>query len=127
VNTRDAKTVEAWSLTGLRDKLTLVKTDPKVVGHGRYATFQMADRRGVAAGIRGHPDADRPAAGVTGAGVRAPRADPTHDRGEARSDGAKALRFSSSTQSPCRSDCLLRMRYAIYRLQNRARRAILAS
>ena len=36
------KAAEAWSLTSLRDKL--IKIGAKVVSHGRYVTFQMADR-----------------------------------------------------------------------------------
>ena len=35
------KTAEPWSLTSLREKLT--KIGAKVVSHGRYATFQMAE------------------------------------------------------------------------------------
>ena len=35
------KAVEPWSLTSLREKL--VKIGAKVVGHGRYVTFQMAE------------------------------------------------------------------------------------
>jgi Transposase DDE domain group 1 len=35
------KTAEPWSLTGLREKL--VKIGAKVVSHGRYVTFQLAD------------------------------------------------------------------------------------
>ena len=35
------KAVEPWSLTGLREKL--VKIGAKVVSHGRYVTFQMAE------------------------------------------------------------------------------------
>ena len=35
------KTAEPWSLTSLREKL--VKIGAKVVGHGRYVTFQMAE------------------------------------------------------------------------------------
>jgi len=35
------KEVEHWSLTTLRDKL--VKIGAKVVRHGRYVTFQMAE------------------------------------------------------------------------------------
>ena len=33
--------VEQWSLTTLREKL--VKIGAKVVSHGRYVTFQLAD------------------------------------------------------------------------------------
>ncbi len=35
------KEVEHWSLTTLREKL--VKIGAKVVSHGRYVTFQMAE------------------------------------------------------------------------------------
>ncbi len=35
------KEVEHWSLTMLREKL--VKIGAKVVSHGRYVTFQMAE------------------------------------------------------------------------------------
>jgi hypothetical protein len=35
------KTAEPWSLTSLREKL--IKIGAKVVSHGRYVTFQMAD------------------------------------------------------------------------------------
>src|SRR5258708_6625069 len=35
------KTAEPWSLTSQREKL--IKTGAKVVSHGRYATFQMAE------------------------------------------------------------------------------------
>ena len=35
------ETVEQWSLTTLREKL--VKIGAKIVRHGRYVTFQMAE------------------------------------------------------------------------------------
>jgi DDE family transposase len=35
------KTPQPWSLTSLREKL--IKIGAKVVGHGRYITFQMAE------------------------------------------------------------------------------------
>ena len=35
------KTAEAWSLTSSREKL--IKIGAKVVSHGRYVTFQMAE------------------------------------------------------------------------------------
>jgi hypothetical protein len=35
------KTAQPWSLTSLRDKL--IKIGAKVVRHGRYVTFQMAE------------------------------------------------------------------------------------
>jgi hypothetical protein len=35
-----SKAAEAWLLTSLREKL--IKIGAKVVGHGRYVTFQMA-------------------------------------------------------------------------------------
>jgi hypothetical protein len=36
-----AKAAEAWSLTSLREKL--VKIGAKIVSHGRYVIFQMAE------------------------------------------------------------------------------------
>jgi hypothetical protein len=38
-----AQSAEPWSLTSLRVKL--IKIGAKVVGHGRYVTFQMAEIR----------------------------------------------------------------------------------
>ena len=35
------KTVERWSLTSLRE--TLIKIGAKVVSHGRFVTFQLAE------------------------------------------------------------------------------------
>jgi hypothetical protein len=35
------KAAEPWSLTSLREKL--IKIGTKVVSHGRYVTFQMAE------------------------------------------------------------------------------------
>jgi hypothetical protein len=35
------KTAEPWSATSLREKL--IKIGAKVVSHGRYVTFQMAE------------------------------------------------------------------------------------
>jgi Transposase DDE domain group 1 len=35
------KTAEPWSLTSLREKL--IKIGAKIVNHGRYVTFQMAE------------------------------------------------------------------------------------
>ena len=37
------KTAQPWSLTSLREKL--IKIGAKVVSHGRYVTFQMAEAR----------------------------------------------------------------------------------
>jgi hypothetical protein len=36
------KAAEPWSLTSLREKL-MIKIGAKVVSHGRYVTFQMAE------------------------------------------------------------------------------------
>ncbi len=44
--------VEHWSLTTLREKL--IKIGAKVVRHGRYITFQMAD--GAMSGARAPSD-----------------------------------------------------------------------
>jgi hypothetical protein len=56
------KTAEPWSLTSLREKL--IKIGAKVVSHGRYVTFQMAEVA-VPRQIRGYPDAHRAAAVTT--------------------------------------------------------------
>ena len=37
----DAQATESWSLTSLREKL--IKIGAKVISHGRYVTFQMAE------------------------------------------------------------------------------------
>ena len=37
----EARAAEPWSLTSLREKL--IKIGAKVVSHGRYTTFQMAE------------------------------------------------------------------------------------
>jgi hypothetical protein len=56
---------EPWSLTSLREKL--IKIGAKVVSHGRYVTFQIAE---VAVSrqcsdLQGCPVAHRPVAGAT--------------------------------------------------------------
>ena len=43
------ETAEPWSLTSLREKL--IKIGAKVVSHGRYVTFQVAEVRRVAADV----------------------------------------------------------------------------
>ncbi len=72
--------IKDWSLTSLKEKL--IKIGAKVVSHGRYVAFQMADSRGR------HPMADVPrdfaadcgttAAATTSARVR--RRPLTHSR-----------------------------------------------
>ncbi len=61
------KTAQPWSLTSLREKL--IKIGAKVVSHGRYVTFQMAE---VAVSRQMFADiliAHRPAAGATRTGM----------------------------------------------------------
>jgi hypothetical protein len=62
------KTAEPWSLISLREKL--IKIGAKVVSHGRYVTFQLAESRGVAADVHRGPLADRSAAGTARPGTR---------------------------------------------------------
>ena len=67
------KTVERWSMTSLREKL--IKIGAKVVSHGRYVTFQLAEVAVPRQTVRRNPVADRPAArtacaGMTSAEVR---------------------------------------------------------
>jgi hypothetical protein len=73
------KTAEPWSLTSLREKL--IKIGAKVVSHGRYVTFQMAEGRGVATDVPGYPVADRPAAGTARSGMTAAGSDATDGGG----------------------------------------------
>ena len=85
------KTAEPWSLTSLREKL--IKIGAKVVSHGRYVTFQMAE---VAVPRQGNPVADRPAAGTAGASMtgrwgqmrQTTTAEVRLDEGKAASSGA---------------------------------------
>jgi hypothetical protein len=60
------KAAQPWSLTSLREKL--IHIGAKVVRHGRYVTFQMAEV--AVSDVRGYPDADRPVAGAAGTSVR---------------------------------------------------------
>jgi hypothetical protein len=55
---------EPWSLTSLREKP--IKIGAKVVSHGRYVMFQMAEVAGATADVPRHPAADRPTAGTAG-------------------------------------------------------------
>jgi hypothetical protein len=57
------KTAEPWSLTSLREKL--IKIGGKVVSHGRYVTFQLAEVAVSRQNVRPHPFAGRPAADAT--------------------------------------------------------------
>ena len=64
------KAAEPWSLTSLREKL--IKIGAKVVSHGRYITFQMAE---VAVSRQMFQEilvADRPPAGTARASMRSP-------------------------------------------------------
>ena len=61
------KTAEPWSLTSLREKL--IKIGAKVVSHGRYVTFQMAEVAVPRQMFAGNPVADRPAAGAARTGM----------------------------------------------------------
>jgi hypothetical protein len=54
------KTADPWSLTSLREKLA--KIGAKVVSHGRYVTFQLAEVAVPRQMCSPHPVADRPAA-----------------------------------------------------------------
>src|SRR5262249_27095691 len=62
--------IKVWSLTNLKDKV--IKIGAKVVSHGRYVVFQMAEVAITAANVPGDFVADRgtTAAAATSAGVR---------------------------------------------------------
>ena len=64
--------IKDWSLTSLKEKL--IKIGAKVVSHGRYVAFQMAEGRHSTANVPGDFAADRgtTAAATTSAGVRRP-------------------------------------------------------
>jgi hypothetical protein len=51
------KAAQPWSPTSLREKL--IKIGAKVVIHGRYVWFQMAEVAGSATDVRRDPVADR--------------------------------------------------------------------
>ena len=100
------KTPQPWSLTSLREKL--IKIGAKVVSHGRYVTFQMAemavsqqmfaDILSLIARLRGTA---RPS--MTSSEVRCGQI----TRGEVCLGASKAVRFSASVQSTARFDPLL--------------------
>ncbi len=61
------KAAELWSLTSLREKL--IKIGAKVVSHGRYVTFQLAEVAVSRQIFARHPVADRPTAGTARASM----------------------------------------------------------
>src|SRR5215467_2548757 len=93
------KTAQPWSLTSLREKL--IKIGAKVVSHGRYVTFQMAemavsqqmfaDILSLIARLRGTA---RPS--MTSSEVRCGQI----TRGEVCLGASKAVRFSASVHQP---------------------------
>ena len=89
------KTAEPWSLTSLREKL--IKIGAKVVSHGRYVTFQMAEVAVPRRDVRRHPVADRPAAGTARAGMRGQREQMRQaTRVEECADAGQAVSFRAS-------------------------------
>ena len=78
------KAVEHWTLTTLREKL--VKIGAKVVRHGRYVVFQLAEVAVPRAAVRGDPGADRPAQAQTAAdrSMSTERNELMHAAGEVR-------------------------------------------
>ena len=111
------KAAEPWSLTSLREKL--IKIGAKVVSHGRYVTFQMAE---VAVSRQMFADILSLIARL-----RAPPplmlvpADQMRDAttGKVRLDAGEAARFSASAQSIGPFDRLVRPRGAVYRCRRR--------
>jgi hypothetical protein len=83
------KAAEPWSLTSQRERL--IKIGAKVVTHGRYVTFGGC---GVAADVRRHPVADRPAAGTACAGIMSAGSGAPGHEGEVCPGTSKAGRFS---------------------------------
>jgi hypothetical protein len=99
------KTAQPWSLTSLREKL--IKIGAKVVSHGRYVTFQMAEvavpRQMFADVLSLIARLRAPPARMTSAGP-----DATATREEVRLDAAKTARSAPqyrqvSGSPPCRA------------------------
>ena len=106
------KTAEPWSLTSLREKL--IKIGAKVVSHGRYVTFQMAE---VAVSRQMFQEIlsliSRLRAPPARASMRVLGQMRQATTGEVRLDEHKAARLSASAQSTGGFDRLLRTRCAI--------------
>jgi hypothetical protein len=62
------KAAESWSLTGLREKL--IKIGARVVSHGRYLVFEMAQVVVTGADVPRNPHAYRPAADAARTSMR---------------------------------------------------------
>ncbi len=56
--------IKVWSLTSLKEKL--IKIGAKVVSHGRYVAFQMAEGGNSEKPVRRHPPVDRRTATAAG-------------------------------------------------------------
>jgi hypothetical protein len=114
------KAAKPWSLTSLREKL--IKIGAKVVSHGRYVTFQMAE---VALSwqidVQGNPDTDRPAASTARSGMRDAGSDyATNDDGKGMCpDAGKISAFQRLSPRNCWIDCLLRPQCAFCRCPRR--------
>ena len=91
--------VAQWSLTTLREKL--VKIGARIVRHGRYVVFQLAEVAVPRAAVRRDPAPDRPPArtarggGLTGAEPRA--AEPRENRAPRSTSAARAGRVGLPT------------------------------
>ena len=114
------KTAEPWSLTSLREKP--VKIGAKVVSHGRYLTFQLAEVAVPRQMFARHPVADRPAPGaararMTGAEARCGQA--TID--EVRLDAGEVPRFGAAAQPTGGYDALPDTQHAICRCSRRSK------
>jgi hypothetical protein len=120
------KTAEPWSLTSLREKL--IKIGAKVVSHGRYVTFQLAEVAVPRQDVCRHPVADRPAAssaraGMTGAEVR--YGDGT--MGEVRLVAGKTACFGAPERPKGGYDAMPDTQHAICRCSKTPKGAILPS
>ena len=90
------KTAEPWSLTSLREKL--IKIGAKVVSHGRYVIFQMAEVAVPQQMFPGHPVADRPAAGTARPCMRGAAHQTRPTVGEVCRDADKPAYFGASAR-----------------------------
>ena len=113
------KTAELWSLSSLREKL--IKIGAKIVRHGRYVTFQMAEVGVSPQMFARHPVADRSAAGTTCANMRGQR-DRMQQATTAKVclDLAKSARFTVPVPSTVGFDRLLLTLNTIFRCSIRS-------
>jgi hypothetical protein len=113
----DAQGGRPWSLTNLREKL--IKIGAKVVNHGRYVTFQLAEAAVPRQMFAGNPVVDRAAARATRGCMRVAGLMRKGPRGVVRLDAGKSACFRAWARPAGGFDCQPRTLLAIYRCRRR--------